>query len=52
MTDALPQMQTLNGISFNADLGQGPFYIDGHDTTPKLFRARCEEMDEKTAHDA
>lgn len=50
MTNALPDMQSMSGITFNADLSQGPFYIDGHDTTPKLFRARCQEMGDKTAH--
>ena len=47
---ALPKMQTLHGISINADLSEGPFFLDGHDTTPKLFRARCEEMGAKNAH--
>ena len=50
MTQNLPPMQTLHGISFNADLGHGPFYIDGHDTTPKLFRARCADLGARTAH--
>lgn len=34
----------------NADLSQGPFYIDGMDTTPKLFRLRCQALGDRTAH--
>jgi len=34
----------------NADLSQGPFYIDGTDTTPKLFRLRCQTLGKRTAH--
>ncbi|SPH27567.1 Long-chain-fatty-acid--CoA ligase FadD15 [Ascidiaceihabitans donghaensis] len=50
MTDTLPPQQTLHGLTINADLSQGPFYIDGQDTTPKLFRARCKEHGTRTAH--
>lgn len=46
----IPEQQVLNGISINADLTQGPFYIDGHDTLPKLFADRCGELGERTAH--
>jgi len=48
--DTLPELQTLNGMSFNADLTQGPYLIDGHDTIPKLFKERCMELDSRTAH--
>ena len=43
-------MHTINGISTNKDLSQGPFIIDGHDTLPKLFAERCKEMGSRTAH--
>ena len=46
----IPEQQVMNGISINADLTQGPFYIDGHDTLPKLFAERCGELGERTAH--
>ena len=49
MTDGLPPQQTLHGLTFNADLSKGPFYIDGQDTTPKLWRKRCQELGERTA---
>ncbi|MEP4928396.1 MAG: AMP-binding protein [Hyphomicrobiales bacterium] len=50
MTNTLPPQQTLHGLTINADLSQGPFYIDGQDTTPKLFRARCKEHGTRTVH--
>lgn len=49
MDNALPPQQTLNDLTFNADLSQGPFYIDGQDTTPKLFRKRCQDLGDRTA---
>ena len=48
--DSLPAQRTLHGITFNADLTQTPFLLDGQDTTPKLFRQNCEIRDSKTAH--
>ncbi len=44
------EQRVVNGISINADLTQAPFYIDGHDTLPKLFADRCAELGERTAH--
>ena len=41
--------QTINGITINADLSEGPFLIDGCDTLPKLLKVRCEELGERTA---
>jgi long-chain acyl-CoA synthetase len=46
----LPQMQTVRGHLFNADLTKGPFYLDGCDTLVKLFRQRCQELTTKVAH--
>ncbi len=49
-SDEIPPQQSIAGISINADLTQGPYYIDSCDTLPKLFLNRCKEMGEKTAH--
>lgn len=49
MSSELPPQQTLHGQTFNADLSKGPFYIDGQDTTPKLFRLRCQTYGARTA---
>lgn len=46
----IPPMQKVHGIELNADLSQGPFYIDGCDTLPKLFETRCKELGSRTAH--
>ena len=51
IAERLPQMQTVRGFSFNAELeGPGPFYFDGCDTLAKLFRQRCQELKTKVAH--
>lgn len=50
MTGTLPPQEKVHGIMINADLSQGPFYIDGMDTTPKLFRLRCQALGDRTAH--
>ncbi|MBO6777583.1 MAG: AMP-binding protein [Marinibacterium sp.] len=50
MADKLPPQEEVNGLMINADLSQGPFYIDGMDTTPKLFRLRCQTLGDRTAH--
>lgn len=39
-TNGLPAQEKVHGLMINADLSNGPFYIDGLDTTPKLFRKR------------
>ncbi len=49
MDNVVPQ-QTRNGMSFNADLSQGPYFLDGQDTIAKLFKIRCDELGDKTAH--
>ncbi len=46
----IPPMQKVHGIELNADLSQGPFFIDGCDTLPKLFEKRCGELGARTAH--
>ena len=46
----MPPQRILNGLSINADLTNGPYFIDGFDTIPKLFQARCAELGERTAH--
>ena len=50
MADTLPSQEELHGLMINADLSKGPFYIDGMDTTPKLFRLRCQTLGKRTAH--
>lgn len=40
----------INGVSYNATLGQRPILVDGCDTIPKLFQTRCMELGERTAH--
>jgi len=50
MADTLPKQEKVHGLMVNADLSQGPFYIDGMDTTPKLFRLRCQTLGDRTAH--
>ena len=52
MTEKLPPQEKVNGMMINTDLSQGPFYIDGMDTTPKLFRKRCQALGTRTAHRA
>ena len=50
MADTLPPQENVHGLTINADLSQSPFYIDGMDTTPKLFRLRCQTLGARTAH--
>ena len=51
IAEKLPPQQTVNGHSFNAEVGgQGPFYFDGCNTLPKLFRQNCEKYASKIAH--
>ena len=50
MIDKLPPQENVHGLMINADLSLGPFYIDGADTTPKLFRLRCQALGKRTAH--
>ena len=50
MANTLPPQKKVRGLMINADLSRGPFYIDGADTTPKLFRLRCQILGKRTAH--
>ena len=50
MADKLPPQEKVHGLMVNADLSTGPFYIDGMDTTPKLFRLRAQTLGTRTAH--
>ena len=46
---SLPAMGTVRGMQVTADLANEPAYIDGHDTIPALFQARCAELGEAVA---
>ena len=46
----IPPQTKVNGISVNADLETGPYFLDGCDTLPKLFLQRCRELGERTSH--
>ncbi len=46
----VPEQVATNGVTTNADLSSGPYFIDGCDTITKLFRKRCEELADRTAH--
>ena len=48
--DAETARVTVNGVTISADLSRGPYVIDGCDTLPKLFRARCAELGNRVAH--
>lgn len=48
--EKIPPQQVINGISLNADLESGPYFVDGCDTLAKLFLQRCKELGERTAH--
>ncbi len=45
-----PAQIEINGVSYNAEPGQRPVLVDGCDTVPKLFQARCMALQERTAH--
>ena len=42
--------EVIDGIEINKNLSQGPFFVDGCDTLPKLFLKRCLELQKKVAH--
>lgn len=48
--EKIPPQQVFNGISLNANLEVGPYFLDGCDTLAKLFLQRCKELGERTAH--
>ncbi len=45
-----PAQTVINGVTCNADISAGPYFVDGCNTITKLFKARCEELGDKTAH--
>ncbi len=48
--ERIPQQQIVHGVSINADLATGPYFMDGCDTLVKLFLQRCKELGDRTAH--
>ncbi len=50
LAEKIPPQRTVGGHSINQDLTKGPFYFDGCDTLPKLFRERCAKLGGKIAH--
>ncbi|MBO9449644.1 long-chain fatty acid--CoA ligase [Tropicibacter sp. R16_0] len=46
----LPAQTVINGVSFNATPGQRPVMVDGTQTIVSLFKKRCAEMGDRTAH--
>ncbi len=50
IVEKLPPQRSLGGHTFNEDLSRGPFYFDGCDTLPKLFRQNCEKYGQRIAH--
>lgn len=45
-----PPQRTVDGMSFNADLTQTPYIVDGCDTLVKLWAKRCARYGTRTAH--
>lgn len=46
----LPPQITVNGVRLNATPGQRPVCVDGSTTICELFRNRCAELGDRTAH--
>ncbi len=46
----LPAQTEINGVSFNANPGQRPVFVDGSDTIVSLFQKRCADLGSRTAH--
>ncbi len=49
-SQSIPDQVVITGLSINEDLTNGPFFVDGCNTLPKLFRSRSLELTSKTAH--
>lgn len=49
-TKDIPEQVDIEGVSSNADLHQGPYFVDGCDTLTKLFSHRCKALGERIAH--
>lgn len=50
VTPSLPAQTMIRGVSINADLGGGPYLIDGADTIVKLLLKRCTAYGDRIAH--
>ena len=48
-TNETPPQRVINNLSINADMSQGPYFLDGCDTLPKLFRMRCATLGDRVA---
>ncbi len=46
----IPAQVDIDGVSSNADLHQGPYFVDGCDTLTKLFLKRCKTLGDRVAH--
>ena len=46
----LPPQITVNGVRLNANPGQRPVWVDECTTICELFRKRCAELGDRTAH--
>lgn len=49
-TKAAADQTIINGVAFNAQLGQRPIRVDGATTIVGLFEARCKALGARTAH--
>jgi len=49
-TNSMPAQRLVHGLMINENLSEGPYFIDGCDTLPKLFEKRCKELGERVAH--
>ena len=45
-----PAQVDIDGVSSNADLFRGPYFVDGCDTVTKLFLQRCKTLGDRIAH--
>ncbi len=48
--EKMPPQVEIDGVFSNADLNNGPYFVDGCDTLAKLFAKRCQELGQQTAH--
>ncbi len=48
--EAIQPQETVRGVQLNATPAMRPITIDGCDTIPKLFQARCLTLGPRTAH--
>lgn len=49
-SDTLPPQTMINGVQFNATLGQRPVLVDECTTLCQLFQKRCADLGDRTAH--